>query len=218
MTATRVTSARQVAGFVLAGGRSSRMGCDKAVLEVGGTPLVVRAVRILQSLIETVTVIGPPGIYRELHLSAAADEYPNTGPLGGIATALAHASQPWSLIIACDMPYLSAAWLEYLVGRAVASASDVVLPESDYGGVPLPEPLCALYHKRAAAAVRAALERGVRKVMDGLAGLQIERVPPEESKAFDTEGLLFQNLNSMEDYENARARLERLTRGRTPQR
>ncbi len=209
MTAARVTSARQVAGFVLAGGRSSRMGSDKALLELGGSPLVVRAVRALQSLTEGVTVIGPPAAYRELNLSVVADDYPDAGPLGGIATALAHAGKSWSLVLASDMPYLTAAWLEYLIGRALASSGDVVLPESAYTGQPLPEPLCALYHQRASAPIRAALDRGVRKVMDGLAGLNIERIPPEDSKPFDTEGLLFQNLNTREDYEAARTRLER---------
>jgi molybdopterin-guanine dinucleotide biosynthesis protein A len=210
VTASRVKPAYPVAGFVLAGGRSSRMGREKALLELGGLPLVVRAVQALQSLTELVNVVGPAGAYRELHLSVVADEYPDAGPLGGIATALAHASRPWSLVIACDMPYLSAAWLEFLIGRALASSADVVLPESAYTGKPLPEPLCALYHQRAGAPIRAALERGVRSVMGGLSGLEIERVPPADSKPFDTAGLLFQNLNSMPDYEAARARLEEI--------
>lgn len=217
MTTPGVKPAGPVAGYVLAGGRSSRMGRDKALLEFGGSPLVVRAVRVLQSLVRPVAVIGPPEVYRGLHLSIVADDYPACGPLGGIATALAHGGQPWSLIIACDLPYLSAAWLEYLIGRALASSCDAVLPESNYGGVPLPEPLCALYHQRACGPIRAALERGVRKVMDGLAGLQIERVSPGDSKPFDTEGLLFQNLNSMEDYEAARARIKGFSKGRAPQ-
>jgi molybdopterin-guanine dinucleotide biosynthesis protein A len=110
------------------------------------------------------------------------------------------------------MPYLSAEWLEYLIGRSLSSKADVLLPESAYTGAPLPEPLCALYHQRAGAAIRAALDRGLRKITDGLAGLNIERVSPEDSKRFDSEGLLFQNLNSMEDYQAARARIEPLER------
>ena len=210
MTATRPNPTNQVAGFVLAGGRSSRMGRDKAFLEIAGLPLVSRAARLLEPLAGPITAIGPPELLVSHGLAAHADVYPETGPLGGIASALMHANRPWSLIIACDMPYLSREWLEYLMGRALASSGDVVLPESAYSGKPQPEPLSALYHQRACAPIRAALERGVRKVMDGLTGLQIERVSPVDSKPFDMEGMLFQNLNPMEDYEAARARLEQI--------
>ena len=204
-----MNAASQVAGFVLAGGRSSRMGRDKALLEIAGLPLVVRAVRGLEPLVQSVGVIAPTASLASLGLRVVPDDYPECGPLGAIATALVHAKQPWNLIVACDMPYLSKAWLEYLIDRALSSDAQVLLPESAYAGNPLPEPLCALYHQRAAATICAALERGVRKIMDGLAGLKIVRVSPTESKPFDTEGLLFQNLNSMEDYEAARTRIER---------
>ncbi len=212
MTEARLNPASEVAGFVLAGGRSSRMGHNKALLEIAGLPLAFRAARLLAPLASPVKVIGPPHLLVAHGLAVHADVYPRAGPLGGIASALLHTDSPWSLIIACDMPYLSREWLEYLIGRALASSSDVVLPESAYTGKPLPEPLCALYHRRAAKPIRAALERGVRKVTDGLAGLTIERVSPEDSKPFDSEGLLFQNLNTREDYEAARARLEPMER------
>lgn len=212
MTEARLNPASEVAGFVLAGGRSSRMGRDKALLEIAGVALVVRTVRTLAPMAHSVRVIGfltgavPPG------LRILPDDYPGAGPLGAIETGLAHSKQPWSLVVACDMPYLTRAWLGYLIARALTSAADVLLPESAYTGKPLPEPLCALYHRRAAEPIRAALERGVRKVTDGLAGLKIERVPPEDSQPFDSEGLLFQNLNTREDYEAARARFEPMER------
>jgi molybdopterin-guanine dinucleotide biosynthesis protein A len=218
VTAARAKTAKQVAGFVLAGGRSSRMGRNKALLEIGGVPLLVRTVRALQPVVNRVTVIGPPAAYRELHLTIVGDNYPGAGPLGGIATALAAAQEPWSFVLACDMPYLGPAWLQYLIERALVSSCDVVLPESAYSGAPLAEPLCALYHRRAGAPIRAALERGVRKVMEGLAGLRIERITAAESQPFDGEGMLFQNLNSREDYEAARARLERDAEGQMERR
>lgn len=214
MTASRRSFARQVAGFVLAGGRSSRMGSDKALLELGGLPLVVRAVRELQALAQPVTVIGPAEIFRGLHLSILADDYPGAGPLGGIATALAHTGKPWNLVLAADMPYLTAKWLGHLTQLALASSADVVLPESDYTGQAMPEPLCALYHQRGLRPIRAALQRGARKVMDGLASLNIEHITPAESKPFDSEGLLFQNLNTKEDYKAARERFDRMHKER----
>ena len=81
---------------------------------------------------------------------------------------------------------------------------DAVLPMSELGA----EPLCAMYRKRAEGAIRAALERGTRKVTDGLAEVRIEFIEPGEWKGFDSDGLLFKNMNSPADYEEAKAKFE----------
>jgi molybdopterin-guanine dinucleotide biosynthesis protein A len=192
------------AGFVLTGGRSSRMGKEKALLEINGTPLVVRAARLLLPLCSSVTLVGQPERYGNFGFAAIADERPDTGPLGGILTALNQASDSWNLIIACDMPYLTEEWLRYLIGRARASRALAVLPESEAG----PEPLCAAYHRQAAATIRGEIARGVLKVTRALEALPVERVPPADILPFDPRGVLFQNLNTPEDYERARAHLE----------
>lgn len=200
-----MASAPQVAGFILAGGESSRMGRDKALLELGGAPLVVRTARLVESVVGPPTIVGEGGPYRELGLRVLADNWPSAGPLGGIATALRASEAPWNLIVACDLPHLTRAWLEYLVQRALGTQADAVLPMST-GGT---EPLCAMYHKRCEPAIRAALQRGTRKVTEGLKELLVEMIGPLEWKSFDSEGLLFKNMNSPEDYEAARARLSR---------
>ena len=193
-----------LAGFVLAGGASSRMGSAKALLEIGGVPLLLRTVRLVESVAGPVTVIGNAGAYESLGVRAIDDDLPGAGPLGAIATALRASSAPWNLVVACDLPHLAREWLEYLAGRAVASPADAVLPMNARGA----EPLCAAYHKRGEAAIRAAIERGVRKVTDGLKELRIETIEPAEWKAFDSDGLLFKNMNSPADYEEAKARLD----------
>ena len=196
-----------VGGFSLAGGASSRMGRDKALLELGGVPLVVRAVRLLEPLVESPAVIALPARFNGLGLRVIADEKPGLGPLGGIATALRITVHSWNLIVACDLPYLTADWLSYLIERAISSRDDAVLPVSDGG----PEPLCAMYHQRALAAIAPALARGVRKITDGLTGLAILQIAPLEVKAFDSGGQLFKNINSVEEYEAARAAFLRET-------
>lgn len=193
-----------MAGWVLAGGASARMGRAKALLEIGGVPFVVRTARLVESVAGSATVIGNPGAYQPLGLSAIGDDRPGAGPLGAIATALRASDAPWNLIVACDLPYLTREWLEYVVQRALASPADAVLPMNTRGA----EPLCAAYHKRGEAAIRAALERGVRKVTDGLKDLRVDTIEPAEWKAFDSDGLLFKNMNSPEDYEEAKARLD----------
>lgn len=175
------------------------------MLEIDGQPLVARALHLLQPLCSPVTIVGPPEPYRHLGFSAIADELPEIGPLGGLLTALGRSSADWNLVVACDLPYLSAEWLRFLIGRAMGSSARVVLPDSIAG----PEPLCAMYHRECAVAMRSAIERGVLKVTRALEGLRIERVTPSEIRAFDPRGVLFQNLNTPEDYERARAELER---------
>jgi molybdopterin-guanine dinucleotide biosynthesis protein A len=86
---------------------------------------------------------------------------------------------------------------------ALASAADAVLPMNERGA----EPLCAMYQKKCQPVIRAALERGTRKVTDGLVGLRLKSITPAEWKAFDSDGLLFKNMNSPADYEEAKARV-----------
>jgi molybdopterin-guanine dinucleotide biosynthesis protein A len=190
-------------GFVLAGGESLRMGRDKALLEVGGCEMVVRTTRLVESVVGRAVVIGHPEGLESLGLQVIPDDWPGAGPLGGIATALRASSARWNLIAACDLPYLTKAWLDHMVARAESSSADAVLPMNVQGA----EPLCAMYHKRCEAFVRAALERGTRKVTEGLAGVVIEPIELSEWKAFDGDGLLFKNMNSPADYEEAKARL-----------
>jgi molybdopterin-guanine dinucleotide biosynthesis protein A len=199
-----MTSNGEIAGFVLAGGESSRMGRSKAKLELAGTPMLVRTSRLVEAVAGKPTVIGSLDHADSYGLAWIADDWPGAGPLGGIATALRASSAAWNLVVACDLPYLTRPWLEFLARRAQASNADAVVPMNTRGA----EPLCAMYNKRCEAAIGAALESGVRKVTDGLKDLLVELIDPFEWKAFDSEGLLFKNMNSPEDYEEARRRFE----------
>ncbi len=176
------------------------MGRSKAALELQGVPMLARTARLVEGVAGAAPrVIGNLNGGESYGLSVIADEWPGAGPLGGIATALRASNAPWNLIVACDLPYLTKPWLEFLVARALGSQADAVVPTNTRGA----EPLCAVYHKRCEGAVRAALQRGVRKVTDGLTDLLVELIDPFEWKAFDSDGLLFKNMNTPEDYEEA---------------
>lgn len=180
------------------------MGRSKAALELGGVAMLLRTARLVEAVAGAPTVIGSQGDGDSFGLATIGDDAAGMGPLGGIATALKASEAPWNLIVACDLPYLTAPWLGFLIKRAVASHADAVMPMNTRGA----EPLCAMYHKRCEEAIRAALARGVRKVTDGLQDVLVELIDPFEWKAFDSEGLLFKNMNSPEDYEEARRRFE----------
>ena len=193
----------KTAAFILAGGESSRMGRNKALLEIDGVPLILRTAHVVEQAVAKPTIVGPREAFAALGFECVEDDWPGAGPLGGIATALRASGMEWNLVVACDMPYLTPEWLRHLVARAEASAAGAVIPQSEFGA----EPLCASYNKRAESAIRSALKRGVRKVMEGLDDLRIEKIAPVEWKPFDSGGRLFKNMNTPADYEEARMRL-----------
>jgi molybdopterin-guanine dinucleotide biosynthesis protein A len=178
------------------------MGRDKALLELNGVALIVRTARLMESVAGASAIIGDSVRLEGLSLRVIDDDFPGAGPLGGIATALRSSSAEWNLVIACDMPYLTREWLDYLIARALRSDAEVILPINDRGA----EPLCAMYRRQCLPAIRAALDGGTRKVTDGLAGIRTDYVEPAEWKGFDSEGLLFKNMNSPADYEEAKSR------------
>jgi molybdopterin-guanine dinucleotide biosynthesis protein A len=163
--------AESTAGYVLAGGRSSRLGEDKARLSYRGVPLLSHVADEVRAAAGSVTVIADPARYADLNLPVVPDLRPGVGPLGGIETAVAQGKAEWNLIVACDMPNLTREWLSGLIAAALAQSAgaDCVLGLSQ-GGL---EPLCAVYRARTLDAIRAALDAGVRKVTDALAGLQV---------------------------------------------
>ncbi len=194
-----------VASYILAGGESSRMGRDKALLEFGGIPLVLHIASLAEPFTGAPVIVGRPDRYKNLSMRVISDDTPGIGPLGGVATALRDSSEPWNLVLGCDLPLLTSDWLEYLIDRALTSAADAVVPQSAAGA----EPLCAMYRKSCEARFAKAIARGVRKVTDGFVELNVERIEPLESMIFDAGGLLFKNLNSKKDIEEIADALER---------
>ncbi len=208
---------RGMTGYVMAGGGSTRFGRDKALVEVGGRPMLARMVALMQGITEQVKIAGTPEKYAEFGIEVVSDRWPGEGPLGGIITALLDAAshsasleqsrqQPhldnphaagWCLIVSCDMPFLTHDWLAYLSERAAESTAQVVMPLSAGG----PEPLCACYRADGAEALQAAFEAGVRKITDALKHVTTEVLDEVHWKRFDSAGRLFWNMNTAADFE-----------------
>jgi len=181
----------EVAGFVLAGGLSSRMGRDKALLEVEGLPLVQRIAVQVNAAAGSCTIIGHLDPYAHLGYPVVPDRLPGLGPIGGIVTALSLELANWNLIVACDMPLVDGEFLKTLIQAAQASNADVLLPVS---GADQPEPLCAVYRKECGPHLAAELDSGVRKVRQALCGLQVSRWEVPDNHWFT-------NLNTVQDWE-----------------
>ena len=178
------------AGYVLAGGASSRMGRDKALLPVRNGTLLQKIAGEVLAAAGSVTVIAPPERYGSLGLHVIPDSNPGQGPLGGIHTALSVTIADWNLVVACDMPGIGAAFLEQLFAEAETSDADCLIPHNAEGR---PEPLCAVYNRRCLPGIAAAIAAGVRKVTDGLRGLRAAEWHPDTLEHF-------KNLNTPQDW------------------
>jgi molybdopterin-guanine dinucleotide biosynthesis protein A len=166
------------------------MGRDKARLPFQGKTLVEHVAAAVAEAAGSVTLVGAPERYGSLGFPMLADGRKGAGPLAGIHAALAASAAEWNLIVACDMPGISAPFLESLIAAAESSDADCLLPAGPSG---LPEPLCAVYHSRSRDAIAAALDRNVRKITDGLAGLRIAAWSTLESD-------WFRNINTPEEW------------------
>lgn len=196
-----IRAAHPCRGFVLTGGESRRMGRDKALLPFGEHPLAVWMAKQVETACGTVSLVGDPEKYSGLGFAVLADLLPGQGPLGGIHAALARSEAYANLVVGCDLPYLSVEFLKRLLAIAEETDADAVIPESPECGY---EPLCAVYTLSCRSPIEKALRRGQRKVSDVLASLRIQVVSCREWKPFDRCGKMFRNLNTPEDYEEAR--------------
>lgn len=207
----------QVSAFILCGGTSSRMGQPKGLLKVGAQPLIVRIADLVQPLVSTVAVVGSSKSYADLdlhliedaNLGISQEESRTMGPLRGIASALISTRTDWNLILACDLPYLSADWLDWLLARATASSRQIVMPRTA-GGL---EPLAAVYRRECCEAIIAALRRGVHKVTDALEPFRIEIVTASDWEHIGAAGRVLYNMNTPEDYHQAQRWLEKADPG-----
>jgi molybdenum cofactor guanylyltransferase len=184
------------------------MGRNKGLLDFGGIPLVLHTARMIEPLVTCVTVVGPPRRFAAMGLHAIADQDSGKqglkkirrGPLAGIATALAATRSSWNLIVACDLPYLSAAWLDWLLSRAIRSRGQVVIPRTRRGL----EPLAAVYRRECCSIIASAVARGARKVTDVIEELGMDVVDQREWCRLDPRALVLKNMNTPEDYAEAR--------------
>ncbi len=187
-------------GYVLAGGHSSRMNHDKALLPFGGRPLVLGIAERVLRVCGRVSLVGSRAKYLDLGLAVVEDIFPDQGPLGGMHAALTDSRAPFSLIVGCDMPYVSTEFMESLVEIARTAGANAVVPESEVFEL---EPLCAVYSRACLPLIEDALQNGQRKISRFLERLRLRRVTREEWQPYDRDGKLFCNLNTFEEYQKA---------------
>jgi molybdopterin-guanine dinucleotide biosynthesis protein A len=202
----RVKDSIGVTAFVLAGGKSSRMGSDKAFMQLEGETLLARALKLAGAVSEEVRIVGDAGRFSAFG-RVVEDVYRDQGPMGGIHAALTASSTDLNLILAVDLPFVEASFLQHLLSRAQESGAMVTLPRAAQHL----QPLCAIYQHAFAAVAEESLRKGKNKI-DSLFGMvQTRVIEEEELMRGGFSSAMFHNLNTPDDLEKARSsQLERL--------
>ena len=190
--------------IILAGGRSTRLGRDKASEPLLGVSLLQRVVSRVEGLAGEIVVVRAagqalPDIETSASLRVVEDVYPDSGPLGGIYTGLSAITTARALSVGCDMPLLQP---ELLAGLLLLASDgyDAVVPTNEMFR---PEPLCAVYTTRCISSAQSQVGDGALKVALFLDKLRVRYVTPSEWRAWDREGLSFLNINREADLRRA---------------
>jgi molybdenum cofactor guanylyltransferase len=195
----------QLSGFVLAGGKSTRMGQDKAAVTLNGRTLLEHALAALREVCRDVAILGKYDLYGTL-APVYEDIFPGCGPLGGIHAALANSQTQFNLIIAVDTPFLGAGFLSYLAERATVGGAVVTTPEID----DYTQPLCTVYSLDFLAIAEHALKLGNYKIVPLFPKGKTLVIKESELRQFAFAADMFENLNTPEDLARARRRFSGL--------
>ena len=195
-----------VTGIILAGGKSRRMGENKALMQLGVDSLIGHVIRRMRLVTDELLLItNNPSLYTHLDLPMHEDIISNTGALGGIYTGLSYASHDAVVCVACDSPFLVPELITYLV--SALNEYDAVIPytfRGDTGQMTL-QTLCAVYSKRCLPIIKLMLQEREFRVHAIYERAHIKRIPPEVWRKFDPEGMSFFNINTPEDFDRATA-------------
>jgi molybdopterin-guanine dinucleotide biosynthesis protein A len=192
----------EFAGFVLVGGAGRRMGGDKALLPFEGVPLAHRLAERVGSAAGSATLVGSRRLYAALGWPIIEDLFPGRGPLAGIHSVLKQSAAEWSLVVACDLPFLGIDFLRFMLRAATeasAEGAQLVVPVSSRG-----YELAAVLRRDCLPAAEAAVAGGDYRLSGFYARVPRREIAPVEWRRFDPDGLLFQNVNAPEDVKKLR--------------
>ena len=185
-------------GVILTGGKSSRMGQDKALVHVGGVPVYSRIVDVFELLFDEILIITDrQGRHADIGYREVTDIIPDCGPLGGIYTGLHYAKSDQIFVASCDLPFINSSVIEIFM--AEAGNYDIVVPDID-GRL---HPLHATYSKRCAPYIRKWLDNGlfnITKFINDVEGLSVRKIQMPELITKDPELRSLFNMNTQEDW------------------
>jgi molybdopterin-guanine dinucleotide biosynthesis protein A len=182
-----------LSGAIIAGGQSSRLGFNKALLPFNGKRVIERLLETISPIVSSIKIIANnPADYQFLNIETAADIRPGCGPLSGIQTALSLSNMEYVLIVSCDLPLITANILRPLLLEY--PGYDITMFKHTFF-----EPLCAIYRRSCLPALDELIDHGEYRIIDLFPSLNVRIIRIDQSEAF-------QSINTKEDYEKLLAR------------
>ena len=190
--------------IILAGGKSSRLGRDKALEKIGGQYLIERVIDSLSQLRDDIIIVtATPNQLSDLNVEKVLDTYPRTGAKVGLCTGINASLSFYSLVVACDLPLLNIDLLGYLLDSA--SGFDAVIPRID----DKIEPLHAVYSKNCIPILDEHISKGKLKISDLFNEINVRYVEVDEIERYDPQHLSLFNINSEANLKRAKAIIEK---------
>jgi len=160
----------QLTAVILAGGKSQRMGEDKAFLDLDGLPFIERILQVVKELTQEVVVIANTKEYNSLGVPIYSDLMEDCGPVGGIYTAMKIVKTPYLLVLSCDIPLLKGAVLDYLIEESIPCDANILTTEERW------QPLTAIYNSRTLPIFKKALDTKKLKLRSLLALMDLHTI------------------------------------------
>jgi len=187
---------KRITGIILAGGKSTRMGKDKGLLQLNGQTFIEHIYETLKPICKKVIIISNQKEHKQFQIPLFEDIHKNKGPLGGIYTGLYHSGTNRNFIVGCDMPFLSIALLKY-ISKHIDSFHDTIVPVFD-GAT---QPLCAIYSKKNLKQLENMINNDELKMKEAIGNLNTKYISIDENTSFYRPDL-FRNMNTPHDLES----------------
>lgn len=184
-----------ITGYILAGGKSSRMGSDKGLIVFNNKTLIEQVINQLKPAVNNIIIVSGNKEYSQFGYEVIEDTYPNTGPAGGIHAALKHTASNHNFIVSCDMPFITTDAIEYVINNSLLHPITLPVHHTKF------EPLFAVYSKDCFTKWEELLTNNTRKLTDIIDHFNVLKLNVDTNPLFNES--IFVNINSQEDLQKA---------------
>ncbi len=190
---------KDITGVILAGGKSKRMGRDKATLKIGHSYLIEFPLNVLKRHFKHILVVTSKKLLQPLKtilssdINVVSDIYPAHGALGGIYTALHNVQSTYIFVTACDMPFINDGFVEFML--KLINGHDIIIPKGSKGY----ETLHAIYKKTLRETIKENILRTQNKIIDFFPKADVLTIPIDEIKKYGVEEKMFRNINTKQE-------------------
>jgi len=192
-------SKNKLSGIILSGGKSVRMGQNKAFIEIDGISIINRIVTLFNELFQEIIIVtNEKELFYSFDSKIYSDLIPNKGALGGLYTGIFFSSFPFSFCVACDMPFINKSIVHYLIQNL--KEYDVIVPQTKDGL----QPLHAIYSKNCLRPIKNMIEQGKYKILDFYHLVRVKIVDEEHFIQLDPKRESFLNINTPDELNSIR--------------